>query len=165
MDLSKVTVRPIAADEEERYQQLLEHHHYLGAIPKIGQTVRYVALYEGEWVGVLSFSAASLKCGARDRWIGWAARLQFGRLKLIANNSRFLILPQKIKCPPTTRNNSIKMNYKLLHNYMTCPSTQSDLAHRSTISKIGKDKPGEQTERHAKIANCAVFPRSTHKDP
>lgn len=94
MDLSKVTVRPIAADEEERYQQLLEHHHYLGAIPKIGQTVRYVALYEGEWVGVLSFSAASLKCGARDRWIGWAARLQFGRLKLIANNSRFLILPQ-----------------------------------------------------------------------
>ena len=116
MDLSKVTVRPIAADEEERYQQLLEHHHYLGAIPKIGQTVRYVALYEGEWVGVLSFSAASLKCGARDRWIGWAARLQFGRLKLIANNSRFLVLPQKIRCPPTTRNNSIKMNYKLLHN-------------------------------------------------
>ena len=51
MDLSKVTVRPIAADEEERYQQLLEHHHYLGAIPKIGQTVRYLALYEGEWVG------------------------------------------------------------------------------------------------------------------
>ena len=93
MDLSKVTVRPIAADEEERYQQLLEHHHYLGAIPKIGQTVRYLALYEGEWVGVLSLSAASLKCGARDRWIGWAARLQFGRLKLIANNSRFLILP------------------------------------------------------------------------
>ncbi len=91
MDLSKVTVRPIAADEEARYQQLLEHHHYLGAIPKIGQTVRYVALYEGEGV---SFSAASLKSGARDRWIGWEARLQFGRLKLIANNSRFLILPQ-----------------------------------------------------------------------
>ena len=51
MDLSKVTVRPIAADEDERYQQLLEHHHYLGTIPKIGQTVRYVALYEGVWVG------------------------------------------------------------------------------------------------------------------
>ena len=49
--MSKVTVRSITADEEERYQQLLEHHHYLGAIPKIGQTVRYVALYEGEWVG------------------------------------------------------------------------------------------------------------------
>jgi Domain of unknown function (DUF4338)/DDE_Tnp_1-associated len=93
VDLSKVTVRPIAPDEDERYQQLLERHHYLGAIPKIGQTLRYVAQYGGEWVAVLSFSASSLKCGARDRWIGWEARLQFGRLKLIANNSRFLILP------------------------------------------------------------------------
>ena len=93
MDLSKVTVGPVAADDDERYQALLEQHHYLGAIPKIGQTVRYVAQYSGTWVGLLSFSASSLKCGARDRWIGWDARLQFGRLKLIANNSRFLILP------------------------------------------------------------------------
>ena len=51
MDWSKVTVRPIAAGEEARYQRSLEHYHYLGAIPKIGQTVRYVARYEGEWVG------------------------------------------------------------------------------------------------------------------
>jgi len=93
VDLSKVTVRPIAPGEDERYQQLLQQHHYLGAIPKIGQTVRYVAQYGGAWVGVLSFSASSLKCAARDRWIGWDARLQYGRLKLIANNSRFLILP------------------------------------------------------------------------
>lgn len=93
MDLSKVTVEPVAADEDGRYQALLEQHHYLGAIPKIGQTVRYVAQYDGIWVGLVSFSASSLKCGVRDRWIGWDARLQFGRLKLIANNSRFLILP------------------------------------------------------------------------
>ena len=93
MDLSKVTVRPIAPSEDERYQQLLERHHYLGAIPKIGQTLRYVAQYGDACVALLSFSASSLKCGARDRWIGWDARVQFGRLKLIANNSRFLILP------------------------------------------------------------------------
>ena len=94
MDLSKVTVRSIGPDEDECYQQLLERHHYLGAIPKIGQTLRYVAQYGDPWVALLSFSASSLKCGARDRWIGWDARLQYGRLKLIANNSRFLILPQ-----------------------------------------------------------------------
>jgi hypothetical protein len=93
VDLSKVTVRPIAPSEDERYQQLLERHHYLGAIPKIGQTLRYVAQYGQSYVALLSFSASSLKCGARDRWIGWDARVQFGRLKLIANNSRFLILP------------------------------------------------------------------------
>ena len=94
MDFSKVTVVPVAADEDGRFQALLERHYYLGAIPKIGQTVRYVAQYNGTWVGLLSFSASCLKCGARDRWIGWDARLQFGRLKLIANNSRFLILPE-----------------------------------------------------------------------
>jgi hypothetical protein len=93
VDLSRLTVRPIGADEEARYQQLLEQHHYLGAIPKIGQTLRYVAQHDGAWVALASFSASSLKCGARDRWIGWDARLQYGRLKLIANNSRFLILP------------------------------------------------------------------------
>ena len=92
MDLSKLTVRRIALGEDERYQQLLERHHYLGAIPKIGQTVRYSAQYGDICVALLRFSASSLKCGARDRWIGRDARLQFGRLKLIANNSRFLIL-------------------------------------------------------------------------
>ena len=93
MDLSKVTVRPIAPSEDDHYQELLERHHYLGAIPKIGQTLRYAAQYDDACVALLSFSASSLKCGARDRWIGWDARVQFGRLKLIANNSRFLILP------------------------------------------------------------------------
>ena len=93
MDLSKVTVRPIAQTEDARYQHLLEQHHYLGSIPKIGQTLRYVAQYGDVCVALLSFSASSLKCGVRDRWIGWDARVQFGRLKLIANNSRFLILP------------------------------------------------------------------------
>ena len=34
-----------------------------------------------------------LKCGARDRWIGWDYGVQFARLHLVTNNSRFLILP------------------------------------------------------------------------
>ena len=52
-----------------------------------------VASYETEWTALVSFSAAALKCAARDEWIGWSYRHQTGRLKLIANNSRFLILP------------------------------------------------------------------------
>jgi len=42
----------------------------------------------------LTFSAAALKCSARDQWIGWNFRHQYARLKLITNNSRFLILPE-----------------------------------------------------------------------
>jgi hypothetical protein len=62
-------------------------------LPKIGETLWYVAAWRDEWVALLSFSASALKCAARDRWIGWDFRHQYGRLKLVVNNSRFLIVP------------------------------------------------------------------------
>ncbi len=93
MHLSQLVVHPVKASEESCFQQLMQSHHYLGSLPKIGNTVWYVATWNGEWVALLSFSAAALKCGARDRWIGWDFRHQYDRLNLIANNSRFLILP------------------------------------------------------------------------
>jgi hypothetical protein len=71
----------------------MQAHHYLGALPKIGHTIRYIATIENQWVGLLSFSAPALKCAVRDDWIGWGYRHQFDRLNLVANNSRFLILP------------------------------------------------------------------------
>jgi hypothetical protein len=72
---------------------MMEEHHYLGRLPKISETLWYVALWQDQWVALLSFSAAAWKCSARDQWIGWSSRHQYGRLKLVANNSRFLILP------------------------------------------------------------------------
>ena len=44
-------------------------HHYLGALPKIGHTLWYVATWNGEWLALMSFSAAAWKCAARDAWI------------------------------------------------------------------------------------------------
>lgn len=94
MHLSRVVTRPVLVSEQTRFQQLMASHHYLGSLPKIGNTIRYVAICDDQWLALLCFSAAALKCGARDRWIGWGFRHQYGRLNLIANNSRFLILPQ-----------------------------------------------------------------------
>ena len=91
--LKEILVRPVERSEEARYQEQMARHHYLGALAKIGQTVWYVATWREQWVAQLSLSAAALKCGVRDRWIGWDFRSQYGRLNLIANNSRFLILP------------------------------------------------------------------------
>ncbi len=68
-------------------------HHYLGDLAKIGETLWYVATWRAQWVALLSVSAAALKCGVRDHWIGWDFTSQYGRLKRIANNCRFLILP------------------------------------------------------------------------
>jgi len=72
----------------------MRQHHYLGGLPKISETLWYVATWREEWVALLSFSASALKCAVRDRWIGWDFRHRYGRLKLIVNNSRFLILPE-----------------------------------------------------------------------
>ena len=94
MNLQALQVRLVRPDEAERYQALMQAYHYLGSLAKIGETLWYVATYLGEWVALLSFSSAALKCGARDRWIGWNFRHQYSRLNLLSNNSRFLILPE-----------------------------------------------------------------------
>lgn len=91
--LKEVVVRLVRREQEPRYQQLMQAHHYLGALPKIGETLWYVASWREEWVALLSFSAAALKIAARDRWIGWSYRQQYARLKLLANNTRFCVLP------------------------------------------------------------------------
>ncbi|MGH8141813.1 MAG: Druantia anti-phage system protein DruA [Steroidobacteraceae bacterium] len=86
-------MRLVHHEEQPRFQQLMQAHHYLGALRKIGETLWYVASWRAQWVALLSFSAAALKIAARDRWIGWSYRQQYARLKLLANNTRFCVLP------------------------------------------------------------------------
>ncbi len=83
----------VAEADEARFRALMQAHHYLGALRAVGETVRYVARHRDRCLAIAVFSAPALKCGARDRWIGWDRSLQFGRLHLVSNNSRFLILP------------------------------------------------------------------------
>ncbi len=94
MNLQEVILQPVQKSEQKRFQSLMQALHYLGALPKIGHTLWYVASFQGEWLALISFSAAAWKCAARDQWIGWRYRYQYDRLHLIANNSRFLILPE-----------------------------------------------------------------------
>ena len=77
MNLQAIQVRLVRPDEEQRYQTLMQAHHYLGSLAKIGETLWYVATYVGDWVAILSFSSAALKCAARDCWIDWNFRHQF----------------------------------------------------------------------------------------
>ena len=91
--LTEIRVRPLERSEEVRYQEQVPQHHYLGALAKIGETVWHVAIWRELWVAQLSVSAAALKCGVRDRMCFQLLHRQYGRLNLIANNSRFLILP------------------------------------------------------------------------
>lgn len=86
-------VRPVTAQERSAWDTLMATHHYLGFQSLVGESIRYVAEIHGRWVALLGWCAAALKCQPRDTWIGWPQVIQWQRLHLIVNNSRFLILP------------------------------------------------------------------------
>ena len=91
--LRRLEVRPIRPEERGAWDALVAAHHYLGLRSLFGNTLRYVATVEGRWLALLGWQAAALKCAARDAWIGWPRVLHYQRLHLLANNARFLILP------------------------------------------------------------------------
>ena len=91
--LQKVIVRPVRRDEMPCWRSLMRNHHYLGFRQLVGETLYYVAEVEGRWVALLGWGAAALKVGTRDRWIGWSSEQREKRLRFIAQNARFLLLP------------------------------------------------------------------------
>jgi len=91
--LDSLVVRPILPGELAAWNQLMATHHYLGFHNLPGNSLKYVAVLDGEWVALLGWGSAAFKCKPRDRWIGWSPEQQFSRLKYVANNVRFLILP------------------------------------------------------------------------
>ena len=93
VDLSEVSVELVTKVDEARFRALMQEHHFLGDAQPRGETVRYVAHSGGRWLALAMFSASALLCAARDSWIGWERGIQFSRLHLVTNNSRFLVLP------------------------------------------------------------------------
>jgi hypothetical protein len=60
----------------------------------VGENLQYLVTDAAERpLGCVLFGSAAWKCAARDQWIGWTAEQRESRLRLITNNSRFLILP------------------------------------------------------------------------
>src|ERR1019366_8253481 len=88
-----LVVRPVRQEERAAWRALMQQHHYLGFEHPIGESLCYIASRGEQWVALLGWGSAALKCGVRDRWIGWERALQWRRLSLLANNVRFLMLP------------------------------------------------------------------------
>jgi hypothetical protein len=97
--LKRVSVRVVQEHERSEFDWRLENQHYLASAQLAGQTLRYVAELDGQWVALLSFSAAALHLKAREHWIGWSPRQRARRLGFVVNNSRFLVLPDRQKYP------------------------------------------------------------------
>ena len=97
--LRLITVRPIAEEERAEFDRLLREEHYLHDPVLAGESLRYVAEIDGQWLALASFSAASLQLKAREKWIGWSPRQRARRLAFVVNNSRFLVLPERQRYP------------------------------------------------------------------
>jgi hypothetical protein len=83
----------IKQQEVARWSDLMNRYHYLGYRSIAGQSLRYVATVEDEWVALIGWGSAALKCGVRERFIGWEEAKKLKRLILISNNVRFLVFP------------------------------------------------------------------------
>ena len=70
----------------------LGQFHYLGFGGAVGQNLQYEE-QPGHRLACLVFGAAAWKCQDRDWFIGWSADQRQRNLALIANNTRFLVLP------------------------------------------------------------------------
>lgn len=65
----------------------------LGFRKMCGRRLRDVAVHDDRWLALPGWHAAALHCAARERWIGWSSMQRRARLFLIANNTRYLLLP------------------------------------------------------------------------
>ena len=94
--LGALTLHEVSAQAAERawVRAALGRHHYFRCGGAVGENLQYVARDgQGQPLACLVFGAAAWKCQARDQFIGWSGEQQKRNLGLLANNTRFLILP------------------------------------------------------------------------
>jgi hypothetical protein len=60
----------------------------------VGEQLRYVATYKGQWLALATWSGAAFHLKDRDQFIGWDFEQCRRRRALLANNSRLLVLPE-----------------------------------------------------------------------
>ena len=89
----RVTVRLVTKEEMPRWIDLMSRHHYLGRPEMVGEALCYVATVDDEWVALMGWASAALQVKVRDQWIGWSDDQRHRRLRFVANNVRYCILP------------------------------------------------------------------------
>ena len=93
-DFFPIRLEPVRRTPMENlFNSLVHEHHYLGYTQPVGEHLKYIAFSHNRPISCLAWSSAPWYIGARDRFIGWSKTTREKNLHLIANNTRFLILP------------------------------------------------------------------------
>ena len=59
----------------------------------MGEHLKYLVFARGRPIACVAWSSAPRHLGSRDRFIGWASQARLANIRLLAYNTRFLILP------------------------------------------------------------------------
>jgi hypothetical protein len=92
-EYTDLDIRLIDREEAYLWGYLLQYYHYLGFPRLVGENLRYAACINGQVVACLAWASAAWKVRSRDEFICWDEETKRKNLHLIANNTRFLILP------------------------------------------------------------------------
>jgi hypothetical protein len=97
--LDGLSVRLIAPAEADRWNALVTERHYLKNAQLVGEQLRYVAEYQGQWLVLLGWSAPAWHLKARDAWLHWSVEQRAIRRHVLAQNSRCLVLADRLQFP------------------------------------------------------------------
>lgn len=97
---SEIKIELLESEEDiARWNKLIRKHHYLKEHQLVGESLRYVAKQNGEWVALLGWSSCAFHLRLRDALIGWNELQRKARRSLVACNARFVILKSKSAAP------------------------------------------------------------------
>ena len=89
LEISQVRRTP----EEAIVKSLVDEHHYLGYVHPVGEHLKYLVRARGQPIACFCWSSAPRHLAPRDHYIGWSAAARKTNIRLVAYQSRFLILP------------------------------------------------------------------------
>lgn len=93
-ELRPLEIRQVRRSAEEGlFNGLLAQYHYLGYQQPVGAHLKYLVWAAGRPLACAAWGSAPRHLGPRDRFIGWTAAARRRNLRLLAYNTRFLILP------------------------------------------------------------------------
>ena len=79
--------------EEALFNALMHQHHYLGYTQPVGEQLKYMVFAGERPIACMAWSSAPRHLGSRDRFIGWSSQARLANVRLLAYNTRFLIMP------------------------------------------------------------------------
>jgi len=93
-ELGPLQVRQVRRTPEEAlFNSLLQQHHYLGYTQPVGEHLKYLVYAQARPIACVAWSSAPRHLGSRDRFIGWDKQARLKNVRLLAYNTRFLVLP------------------------------------------------------------------------